>query len=170
MPITDLIPWKKREVARREAKEDLQTADYPFLTFQQEMNRLFDDFFKGTGLDTFGVFAEGWDLLRPPVDVVETDKEIRVTAELPGLDEKDIHVSLARDVLTISGEKRQEKEERGRNYYRAERSYGSFRRSIELPGQVQPDKVDAVFRKGVLTITLPKTEAGQKRKKIAIKT
>ncbi len=170
MPITDLIPWKKKEVARREAEEDLQAADYPFLTFQQEMNRLFDEFFKGTGLDTFGVLGEGWDLLRPPVDVVETDKEIRVTVELPGLDEKDINVSLARDVLTISGEKKQAKKERRGNYYRAERSYGSFRRSIQLPTQVQADKVDAVFRKGVLSITLPKTEAAQKRKKIAIQT
>jgi len=169
MPITDLIPWKKKEVARREGEEELQTADYPFLTFQQEMNRLFDEFFKGTGLDTLGVF-EGWDLLRPPVDVTETDKEIQVTVELPGLDEKDIHVSLVRDVLTISGEKKQEKEERQGDYYRAERSYGSFRRSIQLPSQVQADKVDAVFRKGVLTVILPKTEAAQKRKKIAVKT
>jgi len=104
------------------------------------------------------------------VDVVETDKEIRVTVELPGLDEKDINVSLARDVLTISGEKKQAKKERRGNYYRAERSYGSFRRSIQLPTQVQADKVDAVFRKGVLSITLPKTEAAQKRKKIAIQT
>jgi HSP20 family protein len=92
-----------------------------------------------------------------------------VSAELPGMDDEDIEVSLSRDVLTISGEKKQEKEEKGRDYYRAERSYGSFRRSIPLPAEVNADKVDAVFSKGVLTITLPKTAKAEGRKRIIVK-
>ena len=93
-----------------------------------------------------------------------------VSVELPGLEDKDVNVSLSRDGLTISGEKRQEKEEKRRNYYRAERSYGSFKRSIPLPCEVDAGKVDAVFRKGVLTVTLPKALKAQARKRITVKT
>jgi HSP20 family protein len=102
------------------------------------------------------------------VDVAEMEDEIKVSAELPGLDNEDIDVSLSDDVLTISGEKKEEKEEKGKNYYRSERSYGAFRRDIPLPSQVDADKVDAVFQKGVLTITLPKT-AEAKAKKVTVK-
>jgi HSP20 family protein len=103
------------------------------------------------------------------VDVVETDKEIQVAVELPGLEEKEIDVSLSPTTLTISGEKRQEKEEKGHNYVRAERSYGSFKRSIPLPSEVDASKADAVFQKGVLTVTLPKAVKAEARKRIAIK-
>jgi HSP20 family protein len=139
------------------------------LTFQQEMNRLFDGFFGRSALEPFGGLGEGWGLFSPRVDVAETDKEVVVSAELPGLDDEDIDVSLSRGMLTISGEKKQEKEKKGRNYYRVERSYGSFRRSVRLPAEVDTGKVDAVFRKGVLTITLPKTAEAKARKRIAIK-
>jgi HSP20 family protein len=139
------------------------------LTFQQEMNRLFDDFFGRSGLEPFGGWGEGWGLFSPRVDVAETDREVVVSAELPGLDDEDIDVSLSRGMLTISGEKKQEKEKKGRNYYRVERSYGSFQRSVPLPSEVDTGKVDAVFRKGVLTITLPKTAEAKARKRIAIK-
>ena len=169
MPITDLIPWRKKQPVRQEEERSLQREEHPFLTLQQEMNRLFDDFFGGRVLEPFGALGEGWDVFSPQVDVVETDKEIRVSAELPGLDDKDVEVSLSRDVLTISGEKKQEKREKGRDYYRAERSYGSFRRSIPLPAEVDADKVDAVFNKGVLTITLPKKAEAAGRKRITVK-
>jgi HSP20 family protein len=169
MPITDLIPWRKKQPVRQEEERSLQREDHPLLTLQRDMNRLFDDFFGGRALEPFGAFGEGWDAFSPQVDVVETDKEIRVSAELPGLDDKDIEVSLSHDVLTISGEKRQEEQERGRDYYRAERSYGSFRRSIPLPAEVDADKVDAVFRKGVLTITLSKMAEAKGRKQITVK-
>lgn len=102
--------------------------------------------------------------------MVEGDKEMKVSAELPGLDEEDVEVTLANNVLTISGEKKDEKQDRGKNYYRMERSYGSFKRSISVPLEVDTDKVEATFKQGVLTITLPKTAAAQRRKRIAVKT
>jgi HSP20 family protein len=161
MPITDLIPWKRQEKPRQE--------EAPALQIQQQMDRLFDNFFRGSGLEQFGPFREGWDVFNPQVDAIETDRDITVSVELPGMEEKHIDLTLSRDMLTISGEKRQEKEEKGRNYFHAERSYGSFRRSVPLPCEVDAAKADAVFRKGVLTITLPKTKA-QARKRIGIRT
>jgi HSP20 family protein len=169
MPITDLIPWKKREPDREQEGGALQVRQDPYLTFQEQMNRMFDDFFQGWGLQPFGTAREGWDAFSPRVDITETDKEVEVSVELPGLEEKDIDVRLSRDVLTIQGEKTQEREERKRNYVRTERSYGSFRRSIALPGEVDAGKADAVFRNGVLTVTLPKAGGPQARKKITVK-
>jgi HSP20 family protein len=133
------------------------------------MNRLFDDFFGGWGLAPFREFPERWDTFSPRMDMVEGDKEVTVSAELPGMDEKEIGVSLSHGVLTISGEKQEKKEDKGKNYYRMERSYGSFQRSVPLPGEVDEAKVEATFKKGVLTITLPKTAAAQARKRITIK-
>ena len=169
MPITDLIPWKKKDPAQQEKERSIQTSDQPVLTFQQEMNRLFDDFFGRSALEPFGAFGQDWDTFSPRVDVSETDSEIVVSAELPGLDDEDIEVNLARGLLTISGEKKQEKEKKGRNYYRVERSYGSFQRSVALPAEVDTSKVDAVFKKGVLTVTLPK-KGGKTHKRISVKT
>lgn len=164
MAITDLIPWKRSE---REATTRVEM-EHPLRVFEREMNRLFDDF-----LSPFGSFGWGDERLvtfSPRVDVVENDKEVKISAELPGMEEKDINVSLARDALTISGEKREEKEDRGKNFYRMERSYGSFQRTIPLPCEVDSDRASATFKKGVLTITLPKTAEAQCRKKIPIKT
>jgi HSP20 family protein len=94
--------------------------------------------------------------------MTEREKEIEVTAELPGMSEEDIDITLARDVLTIKGEKKQETEDKGNNYYRMERSYGKFSRVIPLPdGVVDNENVDATFKNGVLTITLPKLEEAQ---------
>jgi HSP20 family protein len=169
MPITDLIPWKRKEPVEREEDRFLPQAENPMLTFQQEVNRLFDAFFGRSALEPFGTFGEGWDAFSPRVDVVETDREIVVSADLPGLDDEDIDVSLSRDVLTVSGEKKQEREEKGRNYHRVERSHGSFQRSIPLPCEVDADKGDAVFQKGVLTITLPKKGDARTRKRVTIK-
>ena len=130
---------------------------------------MFDDFFRGSGLEPFGSFRGGWDTFSPRVDVVETDKEVKISAELPGLEEKDIDLGLSQNVLTVSGQKQEEKEEKTHHYLRAERSYGSFRRSIPLPSAVDANKADAVFRNGVLTVTLPRTVKKQARKKITIK-
>ena len=106
----------------------------------------------------------------PNIDVTETDKEIRVSAELPGMDNKDINVSLTKESLTITGEKKEEKEEKKKDYYRMERSYGSFSRTIPMPVEIDTDKAKALFKKGVLTITLPKTaKAIKEKKKISIK-
>jgi len=162
MAITDLVPWKrgaKNVLVRREE-------EVPFYSLEREVNRLFDDFFgSGFGLTPFnGGF-------NPQVDMTENDQEIKVAAELPGLTEKDVEVSLANDMLTISGEKKAEKEDKGENYYRLERSYGSFQRTIPLPTEIEADKVDATFKNGVLQITLPKLHPGDGvKKKISIKT
>ncbi len=162
MAIRNLLPsisGKKRGPASRD--------DNPFALLQRDMNSVFDNFFRGFELEPFesrlGTFA-------PNIDVSESDKEIKVSAELPGMDEKDIEVSLSNDMLTIKGEKKEEKEDKGKDYYRMERSYGSFSRTIPLPIEVQTEKIDATFKKGVLTVILPKSEKAVKAtKKVAIK-
>jgi HSP20 family protein len=167
MPITDMIPWKRKEPEPEERA--LQVRRDPFLSLPEQMNQLFDEFFRGWGLQPFGVGAEGWGAFSPNVDVVETDKDIRVAVELPGMEEKDIDVSVSQGTLTVSGEKKQEVEEKRHNFVRSERSYGAFQRSISLPSEVDTNKADAVFRKGVLTVTLPKTSTSQARKRITVK-
>lgn len=105
----------------------------------------------------------------PHVDVTETDKEVRITAEIPGAEDKDVEVSLSGDAITIKGEKREEKEDKGEERYRVERSYGAFRRSFSLPSGIDADKATAAFKNGVLTVTLPKTAQAATSKKIAVK-
>jgi HSP20 family protein len=106
----------------------------------------------------------------PAIDMSEDDKAYKISAELPGLDAKDVDVSVSGGTLVLKGEKRQEKEEKDKNYYFSERAYGSFQRAFELPASVDRDKVSADFSKGVLTITLPKTPDAQKQqKKIEVK-
>ena len=127
-----------------------------FGTLRQEMDRLFDRFFEPK-MEELSALA-GW---APKVDVSETRDALVVKAETAGVDSKDIQVSLQGDLLTIKGEKRQEKEEKDEHYHRMERSYGSFARSIRLPVAVDAGKVDASFKNGLLTITLPKTPAAK---------
>jgi HSP20 family protein len=128
---------------------------------QQEMNRFFDEFFG----ERQGEMAESnW---MPTVDVSENDAEMIVRAELPGMKQEDIDVNLQDNILTLSGEKKQDEKVEKENYHRIERSYGSFTRSFTLPENVKADDVKASFKDGVLSITLPKTEAA-KPKKISI--
>lgn len=162
MAITDPYEWKKSESRREQDGRALQTQEDSVLTFEQLINRLFDDFFLGSGLELLSAFS-------PPMDVVETDKGFQIAAELPGLERKDIDVALSRKVLTISGEKREAVETKGRNYLRTERSYGSFRRSIPLPSEVDASKAEALFRNGVLTVTIPRTAKAEAGKRITIK-
>jgi len=170
MAITDMIPWKRKETEHEEEEgRSLAVREDPMLAFQQQMNRMFDDVFRGWGIEPFGTARGGLEMFSPRVDVTETERKIKVSAELPGLGEEDVDVSLSRNVLTIRGEKRQERERRGENFLRSERSYGSFTRQIPLPAEVYPDEVDAVFRNGVLTVTLPKAEKAQARKRITVK-
>lgn len=139
----------------------------PFSLLRQEMNSVFDNFLRGFELEPF---AGRFGAFSPSVDVKETDKEIKVSAELPGMNEKDIDVSLTKNALTIKGEKKEEKEDKGKNYYRMERSFGSFTRTVPLPAEVNTEKAKADFVKGVLTVTIPKTPAATKdTKKIPIK-
>ena len=99
----------------------------------------------------------------PSVDVSETDDEVQVTADLPGLTEKDVEVTLEDGALTIRGEKKEEREEKKRNYHLVERSYGRFERAVALPHGIDPGKVKARFRNGVLHVTLPKTPENRSR-------
>jgi len=157
MNLKSLIPvGRQRGVAR---------ADNPFLSLQQEVDRLFDDFSRG--FPTLGAGLTG--SMLPTMDVAETDKEIEITAELPGLEEKDVQINVTDDVLTIRGEKKAEKEEKDKNYRLVERSYGSFERSLELPKGVNLDAIKASIDKGVLKVSVPKPAPAQV-KKVEVKT
>ncbi|MEJ5300018.1 MAG: Hsp20/alpha crystallin family protein [Thermodesulforhabdaceae bacterium] len=114
-------------------------------------------------------FFEKEHFIVPAFDVSETEEHIIVKADLPGVDVKDLDISIVGNVLTVKGEKKQEKEEKNESYHRIERSYGSFSRSITLPAEVNPEAVEAVYRDGVLKLTIPKAEKS-KPKKIEIKT
>lgn len=142
----------------------------PLRSFRSEMDRLFDRFVKGFGFPSQPFLTSDAELTVPAVDLTEDDKAYKVTAELPGMDEKDIAVTVSGGMLVMKGEKKAEKEERSKNYYLSERSYGSFQRSFSLPEGVDEDKIAANFAKGVLTVTLPKTTDAQKaQKKIEVK-
>jgi len=142
----------------------------PLNVFQREMNRLFDDFFKGTGIKPWAEEMESPGAFTPQVNMTEDEKSIQVSAELPGLDEKDLEISLSKDALTIKGEKKQENEHKDKEAYYLERSFGTFTRVLPIPKDVNTEKAEASFKKGVLTITLPKLEKEkQSQKKIRIK-
>jgi HSP20 family protein len=151
----------------------------PFQSFRNEMDRMFDQLWRGFGFPTLrrtfaaepfrpreGALAASI----PAVDVAEDEKAYHITAELPGLSDKDVEVNLSGDTLTISGEKREEREQQEKNYHFSERRYGSFRRSFAVPQGVDRDKIEASFRNGVLALTLPKTpDAMRQQKKIEVK-
>ncbi len=146
----DLTEWRPfREVSR----------------LRREMDRLWDDFF-GPGRRALQPLEAAW---APAVDVSETDDKITVKAEVPGIEAKDLDISLVGDTLTIKGEKKAEREEKSENYHLVERSYGSFSRSLKLPAVVEADKIEATYKQGVLTVTCPKKEE-VKPKAIEIKT
>lgn len=126
---------------------------------RREMDRLWDSFFEERPRRKAEEVGE-W---LPSLDVSETKNELVVKAELPGLDPKDIDISLTNDILTIKGEKKREKEEKDENYHLIERSYGAFARSIRLPREVQGDKISASYKSGVLKVTLPKSEEAKKK-------
>ena len=133
---------------------------------QREMNRLFDDFFPGFGFPTLWEPEErALSRFSPKVNVSETDKEIKVSAELPGMDKDDINVELDDTALTIRGEKKEEHEEKEKDCYRREQCYGAFHRVVSLPTEVDANSAKAKFKKGVLTIALPKLEEDRSAKK-----
>ena len=138
----------------------------PFGFLQREIDRLFEDFTRGA-LEAPGKAQVN---LVPTIDVAETDKEIVITAEMPGLERKDVEISVEDDVLTIRGEKKVEKEEgdKNKNYHFSERSYGMFYRVLQLPPGVDPSKIQATMSNGVLKITIPKP-ARSEAKKIEVK-
>ncbi|HSB04211.1 MAG TPA: Hsp20/alpha crystallin family protein [Thermodesulfobacteriota bacterium] len=140
----ELTPWKPfRDLER----------------MRGEMDRLWDSFFETEGVKRKGDVGT-W---MPNLDLSETKNEIIVKAEIPGLDPKDIDISLSEGVLTIKGEKKQEKEEKDSNFHLVERSYGSFTRLVRLPKEVKGEKISASYKDGVLKITLPKSEEAKKK-------
>ena len=162
-----IIPSKKSNERERTNERALATrGGDPLVMLRNQINRLFDDFWSEPSLargESFGGFS-------PQVDVTETDKEVKVCAEIPGVETKDLDVTVENGTLTIRGEKKYEREENERGQYRVERSYGSFERSIALPTEVDEAKAKAEFKNGVLRLTLPKKPGAQsRRKKIPVK-
>jgi len=164
MSIRDIVPWRKRERAGELARRDM--FEDTFMGLQQEMNRLFDSFFSDFGTGLARPAEMSW---LPQLDVKETDETVEVTAELPGLDEKDLEVTLDDGSLILKGEKKAEKEEKVKGYHRVERTFGSFYRRVPIPTEVDEDKIEARFEKGVLNIKLPKTKAA-KAKTVPVRT
>jgi len=143
------------------ARELMNT--HPFKDIEKarsEMDRLLDTFLFGRPKTSGAAGEEEW---QPPVDVAETESELVVNVEIPGVDPKDIDVSLSGDTLFIKGEKKPETEEKEEDYLLLERNYGTFTRSIRLPVEVQSDKISASHKNGVLTVVLPKSEGARKR-------
>jgi HSP20 family protein len=171
MAIGDIVPWRWGGLRRPEREErPFESVRREIETLHREMDRVFENLWG----DSFGtsLLPEYWARreLVPQLDVTEDEKAFHVNIELPGMDEKDVDVTLSDRALTIRGEKKEDKEAREKDFYRRERAYGAFRRSIEVPAAVDASKIEASFRKGVLTIDLPKTkEAQEKIKHISVK-
>lgn len=154
--MTNLVP------RARFGTPDRWSSDSPFFALQSEMNRLFDTTFRNFGVTQFGAEV-GW----PSVEVSETDKSVKVTADLPGIDEKDIDLRIEDNVLSLKGEKRTETQDKEKHY--SERFYGRFERRLSLPAEVDDERAEATFKNGVLTVTLPKSDrARDATKRIAI--
>lgn len=157
MTVKELMPWRRHRGGLLS----------PMQSLQREMNDLFDSFFRGFEAEPF--IGKGGQFT-PAVDVSESDREFTVTAELPGLDGKDLEVSVTRDALTIRGEKKEEHEDKGNGRYHKELYYGSFSRGIPLHAEVNPDAVKAVYKNGVLKVKLPKSAPSVSgSRKIAVK-
>ena len=167
MALQDQLPSRRRktELGRRSSALD------PITSLQEEMNRLFDDLFLGAVPSAYRQMEKQMAEFAPSIDVSETGKAIKITAELPGMEEKDISVTLEEDHLILAGERKEEKNEENEEYYHREMAYGSFQRTIPLNAKIDAGKAEAVFKNGVLKISLPKVPGTEKKKgkKIKIK-
>ena len=188
MDIKKLAPWNwfKKEEEEAGSTVPMQRADAqlqhleggmanPILQLHREMDRLFDNAFRGFGLTPFksgGLFTPltTSGLLKPQVDIGASAQEYTIAIEVPGVDEKDVKVEVCNNTLTIKGEKKQDKEEKEKNFYRIERCYGSFQRVLSLPEDANKENIKASFKNGVLTVTMPRTALPKTEiKKIEIK-
>ena len=161
MQIKDLIPWARKDNAPESRSDD----DNPIATLQKEMNRVFESFW-----NRMGHLEWPWGSGEAKSDMVETGDAVEISIELPGMEMKDVEVTVSDDMLTVKGEKRIERQEEKKGYYLSERSYGAIYRTIPLPPGVDGEKAQASFRNGVLTIRLPQTpEAKAKVKRIEVK-
>ena len=172
MDIKKLAPWnwfKKEEedagtvvpVHQGRRREHGFPVHHPVNRLHDEIDRIFESAFRDFGLSPFGfprsiLTREGEEILKPTLDIGATENAYTISVEIPGVDEKDVRLELSGDALSIRGEKRQEKEEKEKNFYRVERSYGSFQRTLSLPEDADRDGIQAAFKKGVLTITVPR--------------
>ena len=157
MNVRDLVSWSQGDRERSPSTRSEPMS--PVVSLNREINRLFDGVFRGFESSQFGGARGAW----PNVDVEETDKEYRVTAELPGLEERDVEVLLQDGVLTVRGEKKVEKEAGNRTF--SERYYGRFERQIALDRDIEESAISATFRNGVLTVTAPKSAQSVERTK-----
>ncbi len=168
MAIRDLVPFSRT----RESAVERRRPEHPLASLHEDMDRFFDrmvsEFF-GPRTSIVGQNRQDWTFM-PEVDVKETAKDIRITAELPGVDEKDVDVSLDGDVLTIRGEKHEETSDSDETWTHSERMYGSFVRRLPLGTSVDEERTEAMFKNGVLKIKLPKLkDVSEKSKRIAVK-
>jgi HSP20 family protein len=170
MAIGDLVPWRRGGLRRLQDDRTFDTFRHEMESLHRSIDRLFENAWGGSGTS---LLSEIWNTrdVMPRLDLVEDDNTFRITAELPGLTDKDVQVSMSDHTLTISGEKKEEKETKDKQVYRSERAYGSFRRVVELPGDIDAGKVKASFANGVLTIEMPKSkEAQEKVRQIPVQT
>ncbi len=162
--VKELLPLKTTE---NQLPVRQQAPGHPVAALQRETNRLFDDFLRGSLSPFHPAFAGLGDLSAgagwPRIDIDESPREVRVTADLAGLDRKDVDVSVTEGVLTIRGEKKHEDEDVGRHHYRRERFYGAFSRSVQVPPDVELESIEATMKNGVLKITMPKRKDLQSR-------
>jgi HSP20 family protein len=168
-----IMAQAESKIPVKEAKETTPSYGlldwHPFETLRRQIDRLFEDapFQRNapSELEPFGRFSLGW-ATTPAVDLVEKDAEYQITAELPGLDDKNVQVKVSNGSIVISGEKKEEREEKDKGYFLSERRFGSFRRAFRLPDDVDKEKIDASFAKGVLTVHLPKSPRAQTAEKV----
>jgi HSP20 family protein len=164
MALRELVPWRWGGLRRWEEEDQpLHAFRTEMESLHREMDRLFEDLWRGAGRPSTLPEAMHLGDVYPRVDETEDDKAYHVAVELPGMDEKDVEVTLTDGLLTIRGEKKQVEEEKGKDFYRKERSFGSFRRALPIPGEVDESKIKASYKKGVLIVDLPKSEAAQKK-------
>jgi len=162
MKVKNLLP----DIVRKTGADN----DHPFYSLQKDMNNLFDNFFRGFNMAPRGFAVGGMGSFSPSVDVKENEKEFIIKAELPGVDEKDIEVTVTNDSITIKGEKKEEKEDKDKNYYYMERSYGSFSRVIPFEAEIESGRAEAHFKNGILDIKIPKNQSTKaKGTKVSIK-
>ena len=172
MTLKEIVPWRWGGLRRWDDE------DRPFESFLKEMDslhrdmdRLFEDFWKGSG--RLSMMTTPWQPMTrspwehsevmPRIDETEDEKAFHIRVELPGMDQDDVDITLSNNVLTIRGEKKREEEEKGKDFYRKERSFGTFRRSLPVPSEVDEKGIEASFKKGILYVELPKTEAARKK-------
>ena len=162
MSISELMPWRKQETDL----VDRQQTEDGLLDLRGQRSRMFEDFYHTSfGISPFLEEFQSLSDFSPRMDIKESAKEIAVTAELPGIKPEDLEISIGNKLLTISGEKREEKEDTGKGHNRVERSYGSFTRRVPLPTEVEEDQVEASLQEGLLKITLPKDKTARKNAK-----